>query len=236
MHGLDVMLWCCAGIALAAALLALAFLPRRAGTPAEAAVQPAPERGASRNGRPGRCARYGIRPGEDRMTTMSEQGPARPEGLRERKKARTRASIREHALRLFREQGYHATTIEQIAEAAEVSPSTFFRYFPTKEDVVIQDDMDAVAIAAFERQPAELSPIAAFRAAWAEAYAGFTEEEVARLEETSATDHGNPGAARPVGRRAQPDNRRHRARPRRGGSGATPATLPCATLSERSSA
>jgi MFS transporter, DHA2 family, multidrug resistance protein len=36
-HGLDVMLWCCAGIALASALLALAFLPRRAGGPAEAA-------------------------------------------------------------------------------------------------------------------------------------------------------------------------------------------------------
>jgi len=76
--------------------------------------------------------------------------------------------------------------VEQIAEAAEVSPSTFFRYFPTKEDVVIQDDMDVVAIAAFERQPADLSPIAAFRAAWAETYATLTEEELARLEETSA--------------------------------------------------
>ncbi len=117
---------------------------------------------------------------------MSEQAPGRPVGLRERKKARTRASIREHALRLFREQGYHATTVEQIAEAAEVSPSTFFRYFPTKEDVVIQDDMDAIAITAYERQPAELSPIAAFRAAWAETYASLSEEEMAQLEETSA--------------------------------------------------
>jgi AcrR family transcriptional regulator len=120
------------------------------------------------------------------MTIMSEQDPARPVGLRERKKARTRASIREHALRLFRDQGYHATTVEQIAEAAEISPSTFFRYFPTKEDVVIQDDMDLVALAAFERQPAGLSPVAAFRAAMAEAYAALTEEELARLEETSA--------------------------------------------------
>jgi AcrR family transcriptional regulator len=121
------------------------------------------------------------------MNSMSEAPAAeRTGGLRERKKARTRASIREHALRLFREQGYHATTVEQIAEAAEVSPSTFFRYFPTKEDVVLQDDMDVITVAAFERQPAGLSPIAAFRAAWAETYATLTEEELARLEETSA--------------------------------------------------
>jgi AcrR family transcriptional regulator len=121
------------------------------------------------------------------MNSMSEAPAAeRPGGLRERKKARTRASIREHALRLFREQGYHATTVEQIAEAAEVSPSTFFRYFPTKEDVVLQDDFDIVALAAFERQPAELSPIAAFRAACAETYGALTEEELAGIEETSA--------------------------------------------------
>jgi AcrR family transcriptional regulator len=121
------------------------------------------------------------------MNSMSEAPAAeRPGGLRERKKARTRASIREHALRLFREQGYHATTVEQISEAAEVSPSTFFRYFPTKEDVVLQDDFDIVTLAAFERQPAELSPIAAFRAAWAETYAALTEEELAGIEETSA--------------------------------------------------
>ena len=44
--------------------------------------------------------------------------------LRERKKAKTRAAIQEHALRLFHEQGYEETTVEQIADAAEVSPST----------------------------------------------------------------------------------------------------------------
>jgi AcrR family transcriptional regulator len=86
-------------------------------------------------------------------------------GLRERKKAKTRATIQRHALRLFQAQGYDATTVEQIAEAAEISPSTFFRYFPTKEDVVLYDDLDPLFIAAFEAQPPDLSPIQAMRGA-----------------------------------------------------------------------
>src|SRR5215469_1430834 len=94
--------------------------------------------------------------------------------LRERKKARTRAAIREHALRLFRAQGYAATTVEQIAAAAEVSQSTFFRYFPTKEDVVLRDDFDERMLEAFSRQPASLSPVAALRAAIREALATLT--------------------------------------------------------------
>jgi AcrR family transcriptional regulator len=103
--------------------------------------------------------------------------------LRERKKARTRASLREHALRLFREQGYQATTVEQIAAAAEVSPSTFFRYFPTKEDVVLQDDMDTRMMEAFARQPGDLSPVAAIRAAMREAWNSFSPEEWAEIRE-----------------------------------------------------
>jgi len=97
--------------------------------------------------------------------------------LRERKKARTRASIREHALRLFGEQGYEATTVEQIAAAAEVSPSTFFRYFPTKEDVVLRDDFDDRILEAFARQPASLAPVAAIRASLRDAIATFTPAE-----------------------------------------------------------
>ncbi len=120
------------------------------------------------------------------MTSMGEpQAAGRTCGLRERKKARTRAAIREHALRLFREQGYHATTVEQIAEAAEVSPSTFFRYFPTKEDVVLQDDFDVLGTDAFEAQPAELSPIAAFRAAAVGIFATLRPEDLARFRETT---------------------------------------------------
>jgi AcrR family transcriptional regulator len=117
---------------------------------------------------------------------MSEIGAAdRPAGLRERKKAKTRAAIREHALRLFREQGYSGTTVEQIAEAAEVSPATFYRYFPTKEDVVLQDDLDVLAFQTFEQQPAELGPLAAMRAAMADARPRFTEEERQRFRETT---------------------------------------------------
>ncbi len=121
------------------------------------------------------------------MSDVLDADPARSCGLRERKKARTRAAIREHALRLFREQGYTETTVEQIAEAAEVSASTFFRYFPTKEDVVLQDDFDPIAIEKFEAQPADLHPIAALRAAmretFAEAPAGAIEQwrELSRL-------------------------------------------------------
>jgi AcrR family transcriptional regulator len=111
-------------------------------------------------------------------------GQARP-GLRERKKARTRAAIREHAFRLFRAQGYDATTVEQIADAAEVSPSTFFRYFPTKEDVVLQDDLDLLWMEAVQEQPPEMSPIAALRAGVHAAFARMGEGEWAQLRETT---------------------------------------------------
>ena len=86
-----------------------------------------------------------------------------PAGLRERKKARTRAAIREHGMRLFEEQGYAATTIDQIAEAADVSQSTFFRYFPTKEDVVLTDDYDPMIIASMRELPPEVEPVEAIR-------------------------------------------------------------------------
>ncbi|GAA0513437.1 TetR family transcriptional regulator [Paractinoplanes deccanensis] len=88
--------------------------------------------------------------------------PDTKNGLRERKKARVRAEIRAQAMRLFAEQGYAATTTEQIAAAADVSPSTFFRYFPTKERLVLADDLEETMLAALAEQPADLPLLTAF--------------------------------------------------------------------------
>src|SRR5919107_2998619 len=96
------------------------------------------------------------------MESSAGDGNSRA-GLRERKKARTRAEIQRQALRLFRERGYEATTVSRIAEAAEVSESTFFRYFPTKEDVVFWDELDPHILEAFRGQPRELGPVRALR-------------------------------------------------------------------------
>jgi len=76
------------------------------------------------------------------------------QGLRERKKLKTKEAIQREAMRLFQEQGYDETTIEQIAAAAEISPSTFFNYFPTKEDVVLFDRYDPMIATMMSSEPA----------------------------------------------------------------------------------
>lgn len=82
-------------------------------------------------------------------------------------------------MRLFREQGYEATTVQQIIDAVEVSESTFFRYFPTKGDVVLTDDFDPIIVAAFQRQPPDMTPIQALRAAFREAFGALDPDEAA---------------------------------------------------------
>ena len=88
-----------------------------------------------------------------RRPTPSPSGGGQGGGLRERKKQKTRESIQRTALRLFEKQGYEQTTIEQIAAAVEISPSTFFNYFPTKEDVVLFDAYDPLTMQMFLERP-----------------------------------------------------------------------------------
>ena len=123
---------------------------------------------------------------------MSESPVVDKPGLRERKKAKTRAAIQEHALRLFREQGYDATTVEQIAEAAEVSPSTFFRYFPTKEDVVAYDALDPLVMAAWRAQPADMKPIAAMRKAMWDVFASMDQGDLGEMMDRGRLLFGQP--------------------------------------------
>jgi AcrR family transcriptional regulator len=86
-------------------------------------------------------------------------------GLRERKKQKTREAIQRAAMRLFLKQGYDETTIEEIAEAVEISPSTFFNYFPTKEEVVMLDIYDPIAISMFRESPKDEAVSVTFRRA-----------------------------------------------------------------------
>jgi AcrR family transcriptional regulator len=76
-------------------------------------------------------------------------------GLRERKKERVRIAIQREAIRLFLEQGFDQTTVEQIAEAADVSPATFYRYFTSKEDSVVTDGYDPIFIQSLVDRPAD---------------------------------------------------------------------------------
>jgi AcrR family transcriptional regulator len=108
-----------------------------------------------------------------------EDGP--PVGRRERKKARTRAAIQHEALRLFGEKGYGSTTMEEIAEAADVSASTLFRHFASKEALVLTDKYDPLIIEACRSQPAELGAVEAIRRGILDVFGHVSEEALADL-------------------------------------------------------
>jgi AcrR family transcriptional regulator len=94
--------------------------------------------------------------------------------LRSRKKERTRAAINDAALELFIEKGFEATTVDEIAERAEVSKATFFRYFATKAEVIFAVDAphhDAL-FAAIVGRPAVEDDLTAVRRALVDTWIG----------------------------------------------------------------
>ncbi|TLF97838.1 TetR family transcriptional regulator [Nocardia cyriacigeorgica] len=117
------------------------------------------------------------RPAAGRSTASS--GAVRPtRGLRELKKARTAAAIQRHAMTLFEANGYDATPVEAVAAAAEVAPSTVYRYFPTKEDLVISDEYDNLMFEKLAQQPAEASVVESLRGAFHEVTAEMSEADI----------------------------------------------------------
>jgi len=114
------------------------------------------------------------------------------DGLRSRKKVKTRLAIEDAALALFEEQGYDATTVEEIADRAEVSTTTFFRYFPSKAEVILSDhgqQLPALHQAILERPLAESDLVAVRRALLREWVAAIDPERTARKAQTTATSH-----------------------------------------------
>ncbi|MFJ3900763.1 TetR family transcriptional regulator [Streptomyces sp. NPDC090025] len=99
----------------------------------------------------------------DRAGGLDRASAPRP-GLRERKKLRTRSAIRRATYRIVAEHGWEAATVEQIAAAAEVSPSTVVRYFPVREDILLTDDQDEILAARLRARPADEDPLDSLRA------------------------------------------------------------------------
>ena len=96
-------------------------------------------------------------------------------GLRERKKLKTREALEQAALELFEMQGFDGTTIEEIVEACDVSPRTFFRYFPNKEALLLSDadEKCQLLVAGLLDRPATESPLRSIRESLVENLAGL---------------------------------------------------------------
>ena len=113
-------------------------------------------------------------------TPEQPRGP-RSYDLRERKRTRTRLMIQTEALRLFSEKGYAQTTVEEIADAAAISPRTFFRYFPSKEDVVMWDEYDPLVDDLLASRPADEPLVETLRAVIRETLSGLYRSDPERL-------------------------------------------------------
>ena len=116
-------------------------------------------------------------------------------GLRERKKAQTRADIRRHGFRLFAERGFAETSVEDIAEAANVSVATVFRYFSTKDAIALDLPGDDDLPSAIRRQPARLTPLEAVSAAIGEAFGHLDSDQINQYRTRQAVITATPHLA-----------------------------------------
>ncbi|MDA9510118.1 transcriptional regulator [Bradyrhizobium sp. CCBAU 11386] len=114
--------------------------------------------------------------------SSGEKSPAAP-GLRERKQQQTRERLKRAAMALFLERGFGATTIDDIAAAADVSRRSFFHYFASKEDVVAawQEDAAAALVAGILARPADESMLTAAENAIAAAVKRIDPTEAAAM-------------------------------------------------------
>jgi AcrR family transcriptional regulator len=101
-------------------------------------------------------------------------------------KERTRGTIQREALSRITSRGYDATTCEQIAAAADVSPATLYRYFATKEDIVLQDVYDPLVAAAVRARPANEAPLTAARRGFADALADVYQGDLEAIRQRTA--------------------------------------------------
>jgi AcrR family transcriptional regulator len=92
-------------------------------------------------------------------------------------RATTRQRLQREALRLFAERGYDQTTVADIASAAEVTPMTFFRYFGSKELVVVEDPYDPAIAAAVAGQPRDQPALERVRCGLLAAWEGIEDSE-----------------------------------------------------------
>lgn len=108
-----------------------------------------------------RCTIGHMAPTPTELSVPAPAAPTPSPGRREQKVAATRRTILHTARTLFEQQGYAETTVEQIAQAADVAPRTFFRYFPTKESLLFAefDDVRRSMLTELRSRPADEAPL-----------------------------------------------------------------------------
>jgi AcrR family transcriptional regulator len=118
--------------------------------------------------------------------------------LRERKRVAAMRRVQDAAYDLFEREGFDRVTIEQVAAAAEVSPSSVYRYFGTKEQLVLWDEYDPAAFQRFAEELATHPPLEAFRRAVAGVGDRFFGPDEARIRRMTTFAYEEPSVHRLV--------------------------------------